>query len=144
MSPDPSRALQDRIREAAQSIGRRDEIRLILLFGSAADPTRGCPRDGGVAIQGRTCWISSTSANRFGEETGVQEIDLVDLRRADPVLLAEVARDDLPLYEAEPGGFARFASLAFRRAIASPSNRGLGRGGTAVVHDPLAGFRVRR
>lgn len=53
--------------------------------------------------------------HHFPRETGIQEVDLVDLTRADPVLLALVARDGVPLYESEPGAFARFASLAARR-----------------------------
>ena len=53
--------------------------------------------------------------NRLTQTIGVQEIDLVDLRRADSLLQMLVARDGIPLYEIEPTGFARFVSLAVRR-----------------------------
>jgi hypothetical protein len=39
-------------------------------------------------------------------------VDVTDLGRADPVPLALAARGGLPLYERDPGAFARFASLA--------------------------------
>jgi len=42
-------------------------------------------------------------------------VDVTDLARADPVLLALAARDGVPIYEREPGEFAPFASLAARR-----------------------------
>jgi hypothetical protein len=40
---------------------------------------------------------------------------VTDLGRADPILLALVAREGVPLFEKDPGEFARFASLAARR-----------------------------
>jgi hypothetical protein len=42
-------------------------------------------------------------------------VDVCDLRRADPLLMALVARDGVVLYEATPHEFDRFASLAARR-----------------------------
>jgi len=45
----------------------------------------------------------------------VQSVDVTDLGHADPVLLAHVARDGVPLYEGSEGEFARFASLAIWR-----------------------------
>ncbi len=53
--------------------------------------------------------------NRFIRTLGVQNVDVADLGRADPLLLMLVARDGVPLFEAAPSEFARFASLAARR-----------------------------
>ncbi|WP_243662837.1 type VII toxin-antitoxin system MntA family adenylyltransferase antitoxin [Hydrogenispora ethanolica] len=43
------------------------------------------------------------------------EIDLVDLKTADPVLRNEVARDGRVLYEQEPGLFERYALFYIKR-----------------------------
>lgn len=115
MNPEERKGLQARVREAARLIGQRDALRLVVLFGSAADPSREAPADIDLALKGDGLLNLVDLTNRFIQETGIQEIDLVDLTRADPLLLAVVARDGLPLYEAEPGVFARFASLAARR-----------------------------
>lgn len=115
MSPEERKGLRDRVREAARLIGERDALRLVVLFGSAADPSRDDPADLDLALKGDGLLNLADITNHFIQETGFQEIDLVDLTRADPLLLALVARDGLPLYEAEPGVFARFASLAARR-----------------------------
>ncbi len=55
------------------------------------------------------------ATNTLTRQLGTQAVDVTDLRRADPVLLALVARDGVPLYEAEPGEFSRFVSVAMRR-----------------------------
>ncbi len=115
MSPEERKGLQARVREAARMIGQRDALRLVVLFGSAAVPSQDAPADIDLALKGDGLLNLVELTNRFIQETGVQEIDLVDLTHADPLLLALVARDGLPLYEAEPGMFARFASLAARR-----------------------------
>lgn len=106
-----------RVREAAARIGPAQGLHLVVLFGSTTDPGRSAPRDLDLALQGRGGALLDLVdlTNRFARETGIQEVDLVDLTRADPVLLGLVARDGVPLYESEPGAFARFASLAARR-----------------------------
>ncbi len=47
----------------------------------------------------------------------VNTVDLVDLRRATPLLMMEVARGGHLLYERMPGGYATFCSLAHRRYV---------------------------
>lgn len=102
------------IREAATEIGRQIDARLVVLYGSAA---RAEPEqrdiDLGILPRGELDLVDVT--NRLTRRLGTQDIDLVDLRRADPLLLMFVAREGLPLYEAEPGEFARLVSLAARR-----------------------------
>lgn len=105
----------ERIREVAERIGRESGYRLIVLFGSAA---RGDarPADLDFAVLGNGAEVDLVAlTNRLIRALGTQAIDVCDLRRADPLLLALVARDGIPLYEGEPGAFADFASLAFRR-----------------------------
>lgn len=104
----------DALRAAAERVGRACGYRLIALFGSAA---RGeaTARDLDLAVLGDAPLDTVEITNRLIRELGVQPVDVCDLCHADPLLSALVARDGIPLYEAEPGEFARFVSLAMRR-----------------------------
>src|SRR3989449_11177206 len=46
---------------------------------------------------------------------GTDRLDLIDLRRAGPLLAMAVARTGRPLFERERGAFREFQSLASRR-----------------------------
>jgi len=109
-----STASLDQIRLAAQRLGAEIGARLILLFGSAAR-RRTTPGDLDIGILTDHPLDTVGATNRLIQALGVQAIDVADLRRADPLLLALAARDGIPVYEAEPGAFAAFASLAARR-----------------------------
>jgi predicted nucleotidyltransferase len=102
------------IREAVMDVARRIDARLVVLYGSAAHVGRRS-RDIDLAILPRGELDLLDLTNRLTSRLGVQEVDLVDLRRADPLLLMFVATEGIPLYEAEPGEFARLVSLAARR-----------------------------
>jgi predicted nucleotidyltransferase len=104
----------ERIRRAAQQFGRESGARLIVLFGSAAR-AGGRPRDVDIGILCDGPLDAVAATNRFIQLLGLQEVDVTDLRRADPLLLALAARDGIPLFERGPGAFAAFASLAARR-----------------------------
>lgn len=105
----------ERLRTAAECVGREAGLRLVVLFGSASRRDAPAPEDLDLAVLGDRVLDTVALTNRLIRELAVQEIDVTDLRRADPLLLALVARDGTPLFEAEPGAFARFASLAMRR-----------------------------
>ncbi|MGH7753749.1 MAG: hypothetical protein ACREN5_13125 [Gemmatimonadales bacterium] len=108
----------DDLRRAAATVGRETGARLIVLFGSAArPPDRGprAPEDLDVGVLNDLAPDQVALTNRFIRALGLQSVDVTDLRRADPLLLILAARDGVPLYEHEPGEFARFASLAARR-----------------------------
>ena len=104
----------ERLRLAGQRLGPEIGARLIVLFGSAARD-RAAPGDLDVGIRCDGPLDAVGATNRLIQLLGVQAIDVADLRRAEPLLLALAARDGIPLYEAEPGAFAAFASLAARR-----------------------------
>lgn len=106
---------RERIRHTAERVGQELECRLVVLFGSAARGEARRPEDVDLAILGTGPLDAVAVTNRFIRELGIQDVDVSDLRRADPLLLAAVARDGVPLYEARPGEFARFHSLALRR-----------------------------
>lgn len=104
------------LRDAAAGLAREAGLDLVVLFGSAATGARAVPEDLDIAVRAATGVVDLMAlTNRLIERVGTQHIDLVDLRRADPVLLAAVARDGVPLFEQEPATFARFVSLAVRR-----------------------------
>lgn len=115
----PSRSVLERV---AAEVARKHDLRLVVLFGSAAragsaarpasaDP----PGDLDLAVLAAEPLDPVALTNAFIRSLGVQDVDLVDLSRADPLLMELAARDGIPLFEAEPGAFARFASLAARR-----------------------------
>ena len=102
------------LRAAATKTGQHIGARLVVLFGSAAR--------GEVAIEDIDIGILGTGhvdvvavTNELTQSLRSQAVDVTDLGRADPVLLALVARDGVPLFENEPGAFTRFVSLATRR-----------------------------
>lgn len=98
----------------APDVARAAGYRLVVLFGSAA---RGTPHpedlDLGILADGLVDTVAA--ANRFIEALHTQHVDIVDLRAADPLLAAAVARDAKVLFESRPGEYARFVSLAYRR-----------------------------
>lgn len=104
----------ENLRRALFPLASSERLRLVVLFGSAAR-NAGDARDLDLGIDaGRPCDAVGLT-NRLSTLLGRSDVDVVDLRRADPVLLRAVAEDGIPLYEAEPGAFGRFHSLAFRR-----------------------------
>ena len=104
----------DTIREAVRPIAEEYEARLVILFGSLA---RGDERPGDLdlAVRGDAPLPLVDLTNELIRALQYQQVDLTDLMVADPVLLMMVARDGIPLYEATPGAFAHFHSLAARR-----------------------------
>jgi len=104
----------ERLALVAPDVARAAGYRLVVLCGSSA---RGTPDpedlDLGILADGLVDTVAA--ANLFIEALLTQHVDIVDLRVADPLLAAAVARDAKVLHEARPGEFARFASLAFRR-----------------------------
>jgi len=104
----------ERIRLAAQRLGVEIGARVIVLFGSAARQ-HPSPADLDIGILTDQPLDAVAATNHLIRALGVQAIDVTDLRRADPLVLALTARDGIPVYEAGPGAFATFASLAARR-----------------------------
>jgi predicted nucleotidyltransferase len=103
----------DTVRRVVAEVAREAGYRLVVLFGSAARGEPAEDLDLGILARGPLDAVAAT--NRLTPALGTQAVDVADLGRADPLLLMLVARDGVPLYEASPGEFARFASLAARR-----------------------------
>lgn len=105
----------DRLRSMAHEVAGRIGCRMIVLFGSAAraGDLESEDLDLGVLVNDPLDPVAVT--NVFIQTLRMQKVDVVDLRRADPLLMMFVARDGIPLFEERLGEFARFASLAVRR-----------------------------
>lgn len=100
---------------AARILAAEAGLELVVLFGSAARGDREAAADVDLGLRAATPVDLVAATNRLIAILAIQEIDLVDLRRANPVLLAAVARDGIPLHEDVPGRFNQFVSLAMRR-----------------------------
>lgn len=99
-------------------MAREAGYELVVLFGSAVDEGGARePEDLDLALRGDGPLDLVDATNRFTRALGTQavDVDVVDLRRADPLLMMMVARDGVVLHEEGPGAFARFWSLAARR-----------------------------
>lgn len=124
------------LRERIRPIAASEELRLVVLFGSAARGDVGA-EDLDLALKADEPLDLVHLTNRLTTALGNQDIDLVDLRVADPVLLLSVAEEGVPVYESEPHAFARFHSLAARRFFDTRKLRDM-------EHDEIRAFVRRR
>jgi len=90
---------------------------LVILFGSSAEGRahKESDIDVGFLFDGPRDILDLT--NRVTRTLGTDDVDVVDLRRASPLLRYAAARHGAALYEREPGSFARFYSLSFRMYV---------------------------
>lgn len=112
--PDLGDPAFDTLRAGIRAVAESTELRLVVLFGSMA---RGDARarDVDLGLLGAEPLDLVDMSNRFMVALHRNDVDLVDLRRANPVVLMAVARDGVPLFEATGSEFYEFASLAMRR-----------------------------
>jgi uncharacterized protein len=107
----------DEIKEKLAFLFKEEALRFVLLFGSRSsgqvhpksDIDLGFLYDDPVALLDLT--------NRITHLLHTDRADVVDLRRANPLLCFSAARQGKLLYERCPGLFNRFYSLSFRRYI---------------------------
>lgn len=93
----------------------RQDIQLVVLFGSAATGRTHRRSDLDLAILGDQPLDLIELTNQVICLTHINDVDLVDLRRASPLLAMEVVRHGRMLYERSLGLYAQFCSLAYRR-----------------------------
>lgn len=87
--------------------------RLVILFGSRAEGRERPESDWDLGVLWSAAPPPSLDAEL--EQLLAGRVDLVDLRRAPPVLLMECVRRGRVLHDETGSEFARFASLALRR-----------------------------
>ena len=114
--------------EELQQLARSFGLRLVVLFGSRARGTAHEKSDYDLAVSGVAGathgrrGLSATEARvllrlhaELQQLLRTSRVDLVLLDRASALLAHRVARDGIPLYEAEPGEFVRFCVRAVQR-----------------------------
>lgn len=104
----------EQIKEKVAPLFEEEGLQIVLLFGSVAQGRIHKESDIDLAFlfEGPVDILALT--NRVTQRLGCDRIDVVDLRRASPLLKFSAARDGRLLYESSPGLFNAFCSLAFR------------------------------
>jgi predicted nucleotidyltransferase len=111
-------ATPDELRKSLAGVGTElPELRLLVVFGSAV---RGRTHDDSDLDLAVGCDEAADLDHLFlalAPRCRTSRLDLVDLRRAAPLLAFEIARKGQLLFEREPGRFRAFQSLAWRRYV---------------------------
>jgi predicted nucleotidyltransferase len=101
-----------------QKVCQEHDLELVILFGSRATGTARPGSDYDLGVLKREGTVGAGElfdlARDLSQALEVNDVDLVDLRHASPVLKYDAARVGQPLYEAEPGSFTRFHVLAWK------------------------------
>lgn len=109
--------LAGRLIEQLRPLFSRPDLQMVILFGSQAAGEARRESDIDLALLGDhplDLVSQTTEAIRLLKQS---RVDLVDLRRANPLLMMEVVRKGTLLYERSPGVYLNFCSLAVRRYI---------------------------
>lgn len=108
---------QDQLKEKLAPLHTHADIQLIILFGSAVKGARHRQSDLDLAILGKEPLDIVDLTNRVMVLLGTDRVDVVDLRRASPLLAMEVVRGGRLIYEQYAGQYVAFCSLAHRRYV---------------------------
>lgn len=104
----------DSIREALRPLFRDEGLRLVLLFGSVATGGTHSRSDVDLAFFFDKPADVLALTNSVVRLLGTDNVDVIDLHRASPLLKFSAAKHGKVLYENPPGVFPSFYSLAFR------------------------------
>jgi hypothetical protein len=91
------------------------DLELLVLFGSTGTDRHRARSDVDLAIRCTGPADLDALHLALAPRAGTDRLDLVDLRRAGPLLAFEVARSGRLLFERRAGAFREFQSLASRR-----------------------------
>ena len=105
------------LRQLLKPLWDRGEFRLIVLFGSMAKGSGGPSSDVDLGLLPRETMDEIQVTAEVIRLTHCNDVDLVDLTRADPLTAMEVARAGQILFCEDPSVFTEFRSLAFRRYV---------------------------
>jgi predicted nucleotidyltransferase len=115
MATTPGPSIPAGAEETLRSALAAADLDLLVLFGSRATGRVTTRSDVDLAIQCREPADLEQWHVILAPLVGSDRLDLVDLRRAGPLLAFEVARTGRPLFERQPGTFRAFQALAARR-----------------------------
>jgi predicted nucleotidyltransferase len=99
-----------------QAASRMAGLRLLVLFGSVARGRALATSDADIGMLGGAFWDQLTLGSAVGRILG-REAHVVDLATASELLRYEVARDGLPIFQADPDVWPRFQAEAVVRYI---------------------------
>ena len=117
----------DEIKERLAPMFGDKGLKLVLLFGSVVTGKTHKRSDIDIAFlfENRVDILDLT--NRVIRLLRTDNVDVVDLGRASPLLRFSAAKNYKVLYERTPGLFSEFYSLAFRRYVDTKKLRDAGR-----------------
>lgn len=95
----------------------RSDVHLVVLFGSMVSGKMHRRSDLDLGILADKLLNTVEVTTELIRLLHVNNIDVVDLRRANPLLSREIVRQGTVLYERDPGMFAQFVSLTVRRYV---------------------------
>jgi predicted nucleotidyltransferase len=105
------------IREKMSSLYADKRLQLVILFGSFVSGKTHRLSDIDLAfLFDKPADILNLTAQII-RLLNTDRVDVVDLRRGSPLVQFKAVREGKLLYEREPGLFASFSSLAFRRYV---------------------------
>lgn len=113
----------EEIREKLVPVFRDKGLRLLLLFGSSVSGNTHKRSDLDIAFLFDKPADMLDLANMVIKTLHTDEVDVVDLRRASPLLRYSAVRNGLLLYERNKGLFNDFYSLTFRMYVDSKKLR---------------------
>lgn len=111
------RPSHDDLRAALRPLWESGAFRLIVLFGSTAKGTHEPGSDLDLGFLPRNGMDEAHLGAELVRLTHRNEVDVVDLAHADPLVAMEVARHGVVLFCDDPADFSEFRSLAFRRWV---------------------------
>jgi len=126
----------EEIRNRLEPLFRDAGLQLVVLFGSLAKGLRGKNSDIDLAFLYDAPIDEVQLTNRVSQLLRSDAIDVVDLRKASPLLKFSAMRYGKALHERSPGVFTTYYSLAFRRYVDTKKLRDAQR---SVVKSFIAG-----
>lgn len=106
------------IKNEAKLIAEKNDLSLVLLFGSQVREKTHAESDYDVAILGEKPFSPLELANFgfiFSRSLKIKEVDISDLKTLPPLLLKQIAIEGVALYEKTPGYFENFKIYAVKR-----------------------------
>ncbi|HET9299837.1 MAG TPA: nucleotidyltransferase domain-containing protein [Candidatus Polarisedimenticolaceae bacterium] len=105
------------MRESLRPLWDSGEFGLLVLFGSWATGRGGPHSDLDLAFLPRNGMDETAVTSEVVRLTHWNDVDVVNLRHADPLMAMQIAESGIVLFEADPSSFPEFRSLAFRRYV---------------------------
>ncbi|MBC8414340.1 MAG: nucleotidyltransferase domain-containing protein [Nitrospira sp.] len=106
-----------KLQTALSPLFTSSEIKLIVLFGSYAKKTVHKKSDLDLAFLYDEVINIIDLTNEISQLLHTSNIDIIDIRKAKPLLKHSIMKHGIIIYEREPGIFNETASLAFRRYV---------------------------